>query len=126
MESEEVDAIEAAGAAFLAECARVGFGVRELGAVMISESAGHPRLADAMIVLRALPSGAGFQAFCDRVPDGGALWAAHQARQARETRRPTRCSFCRRAATAERRLVRGAGWVAICRECAESVVDLLE
>ena len=124
MESEQADAIGAAGAEFLAECARVGFGVRELGAVLISDSAGH-RFADAMAVLRALPSGAGFQAFCNRVPDGAVLWAAHQARQAKEARRPTRCSFCRRPATAERRLVRGAGWVAICRECAESVVDLL-
>lgn len=62
MESQQANAIEAAGAEFLAECARVGFGVRELGAVLISDSAGH-RFADAMAVLRALPSGAGFQAF---------------------------------------------------------------
>ena len=125
MESQG-DAIRTAGEEFFAECARVGFGVRELGAVAISDRAGHASLADAMAVLRSLPSGAGFEAFCARVPGGATLLAAHQARMAAEARKPTRCSFCRRAETPERRLVQGPRRVAICRECAQVAIDALK
>ena len=120
------DAIHLAGEEFFSECTRVGFGIRELGALLISDRTEYPRLGDAMTVLRALPVGAGFKAFCDRVPGGAALWAAHEERVAAEKRQPTRCNFCRRPATSERRLVRGAGQVAICRECARQALRALD
>lgn len=125
MESEG-DTLRVAEQEFFAECARVGFGIRELGAVAIVGGAGQAAFADALAVLRSLPSGAGFAAFCARIPNGPALMAAHEARMAAKAREARRCSFCRRPGTSERPLAQGPGRVAICRDCAQLVLDALE
>ena len=96
------------------EFARIGFGMYELGGLALTESASLARFRD---LLREIPTGAGFAAFCERVPDGTALWAAYEERLKEDRAQPTTCSFCLRSESAERRLILGPNHVAICSDC---------
>jgi len=106
--------------AIAAECARIGFPLRELGGLAFT---GEDALAAFHTLLQEIPTGAGIAGLRKRMPN--VVTAEEELGQLTRDE-PTICSFCGQRRTEGRRLVSGPNHVAICSECVRRAAEWIE